>query len=84
MSFYDGPMDTGGYQPVQENLVFKTPTTGSGVQLPKATVPNKEEILLRLVESLNRGDTEDYYERVDIAIMQYEQIQKKLNGWKEF
>lgn len=80
---YEGQVSD-GYQPTQENLIFKTPTTGSGVQLPKATVPNKEEILLRLVESLNRGDTEDYYERVDIAIMQYEQIQKKLNGWKEF
>lgn len=84
MSFYDGPMDTGGYQPVQENLIFKPPTTGSGVQLPKATVPNKEEVILRLVESLNIGGEESDYKRVDVAFMQYEQIQKKLNGWKEF
>ncbi len=84
MSFYDGPMDTGGYQPTQNNPIFKPPIVDSGVQLPKATVPNKEEIILRLVESLNIGGEESDYKRVDIAFMQYEQIQKKLNGWKEF
>ena len=70
----------------EENVdaAIKPPTIGSGVQLPKATVPNKEEIILRLVESLNIGGEESDYKRVDIAFIQYEQIQKKLNGWKEF
>lgn len=45
---------------------------------------NKEEVIIRLVESLNIGGEENYYDRVDIAFMQYEQIQKKLNAWKEF
>ena len=80
---YEGQVSD-GYQPNQENLIFKPPTTGSGVQLPKATVPNKEEIILRLVESLNIGGEESDYKRVDVAFIQYEQIQKKLNGWKEF
>lgn len=47
-------------------------------------VSNKEEVIIRLVESLNIGGEEADYKRVDIAFMQYEQIQKKLNAWKEF
>ena len=46
--------------------------------------PSKEEVIIRLVESLNIGGEEADYKRVDIAFMQYEQIQKKLNAWKEF
>ena len=46
--------------------------------------PNKKEIIIRLVESLNIGGKEGYYERVDIAFMQYEQIQKKLKPWEDF
>lgn len=79
-------IDNWGYKPTEEDArrAIKPPTTGSGVQLPKATVPNKEEVILRLVESLNIGGEESDYKRVDVAFMQYEQIQKKLNGWKEF
>lgn len=66
------------------DAIIKPPKIGSGVQPPKISVPNKEEIILRLVESLNRSGKEGYYDRVDVAFMQYEQIQKKLNGWREF
>ena len=45
---------------------------------------NKEEVIIKLVESLNIGGEETDFRRVDIAFMQYEQIQKKLNEWKEF
>lgn len=70
----------------EENVdpIIKPPKIGSGVQPPKTSTPNKEEIILRLVESLNIGGEESDYKRVDTAFMQYEQIQKKLNGWKEF
>ena len=68
----------------EENVdpIIKPPKTGSGVQPPKTS--SKEEIILRLVESLNIGGEESDYKRVDVAFMQYEQLQKKLNGWKEF
>lgn len=66
------------------DAIIKPPKTGSGVQRPQTTISCKEEIILRLVESLNRGGEEGYYDRVDVAFMQYEQIQKKLNGWREF
>ena len=45
---------------------------------------NKEEIILRLVESLNIGGEEAEYQRVDIAFMQYEQIQRELRKGLEF
>ena len=45
---------------------------------------NKEEIILRLVESLNIGGEEAEYQRVDIAFIQYEQIQRKLREGLEF
>lgn len=63
---------------------FNPPNCGSGVQKPSPPAPSKEEVIIRLVESLNIGGEEEYYKRVDVAFMQYEQIQKKLNGWKEF
>lgn len=66
------------------DAIIKPPKTDSGVQLPKTSTPSKEEIILRLVESLNIGGEESYHQRVDVAFMQYEQIQKRLNGWKEF
>lgn len=62
----------------------KPPNCGSSVQKPSPPAPNKEEVIIRLVESLNIGGEESEYERVDVAFMQYEQIQKKLNAWKEF
>ena len=34
----------------------------------------KEEIILRLVLSLNRGDSGGAYDRVNIAINQYEKL----------
>ena len=64
-----------GYQP---------PTSGSNAQKLSPPVPNKKEIIIRLVESLNIGGKEGYYERVDIAFMQYEQIHKKLKPWEDF
>lgn len=45
---------------------------------------NKEEVILRLVESLNIGGEEADYQRVDIAFMQYEQIQRELRKGLEF
>lgn len=45
---------------------------------------NKEEAILRLVESLNIGGEEAEYQRVDIAFIQYEQIQRKLREGLEF
>lgn len=46
--------------------------------------PNKEEAILRLVESLNIGGEEAEYQRVDIAFIQYAQIQRKLREELEF
>ena len=66
------------------DAIIKPPKTGSSVQRLQTAIPCKEEIILRLVESLNIGGEESDYQRVDVAFMQYEQIQKKLNGWKEF
>lgn len=68
----------------EENVdpIIKPPKTGSGVQPPKTS--SKEEIILRLVESLNIGGEESYHQRVDVAFMQYDQIQERLNGWREF
>lgn len=37
-------------------------------------IPNKAEVVLRLVESLNQGDCYDYDERVDMAMTQYKQL----------
>lgn len=45
---------------------------------------SKEEAILRLVESLNIGGEEAEYQRVDIAFIQYEQIQRKLRERLEF
>ena len=45
---------------------------------------NKEEAILRLVESLNIGGEEAEYQRVDIAFIQYEQMQRKLREGLEF
>lgn len=45
---------------------------------------SKEEAILRLVESLNIGGEEADYQRVDIAFMQYEQIQRELRKGLEF
>ena len=67
-----------------ENAKTTPPTSGSNVQKPSPPVPNKKEIIIRLVESLNMGGKEGYYERVDIAFMQYEQIHKKLKAWEDF
>ena len=36
----------------------------------------KEEIILRLVVSLNRGDSGGVYDRVNFAIKQYESLVK--------
>lgn len=79
-------IDNWGYQPTEKDArrAMNLPKTGSGVQPPKTSIPSKEEIILRLVESLNIGGEESYHQRVDVAFMQYEQIQKRLNGWKEF
>jgi hypothetical protein len=64
---------------------FNPPNCGSDVQKSSSPpAPSKEEVIIRLVESLNIGGEESEYERVDVAFMQYEQIQKKLNAWKEF
>lgn len=71
------------WQPTEESKTAP-PNRGTGVQKSSPPAPNKEEVVIRLVESLNIGGEENYYDRVDIAFMQYEQIQKKLNEWKEF
>lgn len=63
---------------------FNPPNCGSDVQKSSPPAPNKEEVIIRLVESLNIGGEENYYDRVDVAFMQYAQIEKKLNAWKEF
>lgn len=63
---------------------FNPPNCISNVQKSSPPAPSKEEVIIRFVESLNIGGEEAYYERVDVAFMQYEQIQKKLNEWKEF
>jgi hypothetical protein len=63
---------------------FHPPSCVSNVQKSSPPAPSKEEVIIRLVESLNIGGEEADYKRVDIAFMQYEQIQKKLNAWKEF
>jgi hypothetical protein len=73
-----------GYQPTKTVPLPMPPNCGSGVQKPLPPAPSKEEVIIRLVESLNIGGEEADYQRVDIAFMQYEQIQKKLNAWKEF
>ena len=79
-------IDNWGYRPTEEDArrAMNLPKTGRGVQKPQTAIPCKEEIILRLVESLNIGGEEFDFKRVDVAFMQYEQIQKKLNGWKEF
>lgn len=58
---------------------FNPPNCGSNVQKSSPPAPNKEEVIIRLVESLNIGGEEAEYQRVNIAFIQYEQIQKKLN-----
>jgi hypothetical protein len=63
---------------------FNPPNCDSDVQKSSPPAPSKEEVIIRLVESLNIGGEESEYERVDVAFMQYTQIQKKLNEWKEF
>lgn len=63
---------------------FNPPNCGSDVQKSSPPAPSKEEVIIRLVESLNIGGEESDFKRVDIAFMQYEQIQKKLNAWKKF
>lgn len=79
-------IDNYGYQPMEKDArrAMNLPKIDSGVQPSKTPTSSKEEIILRLVESLNRSGKEGYYDRVDVAFMQYEQIQKKLNGWREF
>ena len=71
------------WQPTEESKTVP-PNRNTGVQKSSPPAPNKEEIIIRLVESLNIGGVEFDFKRVDIAFMQYEQIQKKLNEWKEF
>lgn len=73
-----------GYQPTKTVPLPMPPNCGSGVQKPSPPAPSKEEVIIRLVESLNIGGEENYYDRVDVAFMQYAQIEKKLNAWKEF
>lgn len=77
---YEGQVITEGeYYPLPT-----PPNSGSNAHKPSPPAPNKEEVIIRLVESLNIGGEEADYQRVDIAFMQYGQIQKKLNEWKEF
>ena len=71
------------WHPTEESKTTP-PNRGSGVQKLSPPAPTKEEVIIRLVESLNIGGKEAYYERVNVAFMQYDQIQKKLNEWKEF
>lgn len=73
-----------GYQPTTTVPLPMPPNCGSGVHKPSPSAPSKEEVIIRLVESLNIGGEEADYQRVDVAFMQYDQIQKKLNAWKEF
>lgn len=81
---YEGQiMSEEEYFAKQADQSRKPPNCGSSVQKPSPPTPNKEEVIIRLVESLNIGGEEADYKRVDIAFMQYEQIQKKLNAWKE-
>ena len=68
-----------GYQPTKTVPLPMPPNCGSGVQKPSPPAPSKEEVIIRLVESLNIGGEESDFKRVDVAFMQYEQIQKKLN-----
>ena len=79
---YEGQIVSDDYQPT--TTVPMPPNYGSGVHKSSPPALNKEEVIVRLVESLNIGGKEADYKRVDIAFMQYEQIQKKLNAWKEF
>lgn len=81
---YEGQIIPDGYQPTQTAPLPMPPNCDSGVQKTSSPVLSKEEVIVRLVESLNIGGEEADYKRVDIAFMQYEQIQKKLNAWKEF
>lgn len=81
---YEGQIIPDGYQPTTTVPLPMPPNCGSSVQKPSPPAPSKEEVIIRLVESLNIGGEEADYQRVDIAFMQYEQIQKKLNAWKEF
>lgn len=81
---YEGQIIPDGYQPTTTVPLPMPPNCGFGVQKSSPPAPNKEEVIIRLVESLNIGGEEAERERVDIAFMQYEQIQKKLNAWKEF
>lgn len=81
---YEGQFIPDGYQPTQTVPLPMPPNCGSGVQKSSLPALNKEEVIIRLVESLNIGGEETDYKRVDIAFMQYEQIQNKLNAWKEF
>lgn len=83
-TIYEGHFIPDGYQPTTTIPLPMPPNCGSGVQKPSPPAPSKEEVIVRLVESLNIGGEEADYKRVDIAFMQYEQIQKKLNAWKEF
>lgn len=71
------------WQPIEESKTVP-PNRDTGVQKTSPPAPSKEEVVIRLVESLNIGGEESYYDRVDVAFMQYAQIQKKLNEWKEF
>ena len=81
---YEGQIIPDGYQPTTTVPLPVPPNCGSGVQKVSPPAPNKEEVIIRLVESLNIGGEENCYNRVDIAFRQYDQIQKKLNEWKEF
>lgn len=81
---YEGQIVLDGHQPTTTVPLPMPPNCGSGVQKPSPPAPSKEEVIIRLVESLNIGGEEADYKRVDVAFMQYEQIQKKLNAWKEF
>ena len=58
---------------------FCTPKCAFNVKKSSPPALSKEEVIVKLVESLNIGGKEFDYKRVDIAFRQYEQIQKKLN-----
>ena len=72
-TIYEGHFIPDGNQPAV--LLPMPPNCGSGVQKSSPPALNKEEVIIRLVESLNIGGEEVDYKRVDIAFMQYEQIQ---------
>ena len=58
-----------GYQPTKTVPLPMPPNCGSGVQKPSPPAPSKEEVIIRLVESLNIGGEEADYKRVDVAFM---------------